>query len=159
MSLEIGALVAGAVFAGLWSGLLGMLTLVLHTMLAAMDGRSFEQFLRSFLPVGRKAWFNYVCALGMAVAPAVALVALWEERDQPAFALTATGLAIVVVAVYVVSNVWKEPLYDVMLAWDPEEMPSDWRAGRRRYFVINWIQTVATWTVFGLFLGALVAVS
>jgi hypothetical protein len=28
-------------------------------------------------------------------------------------------------------------LYDVMLAWDPEAMPTGWRAGRRRYFAIN----------------------
>jgi hypothetical protein len=73
--------------------------------------------------------------------------------------LTAIGLAIVIVGVYIVSNVWKEPLYDVMLAWDPEAMPAEWRAGRRRYFVINWIQAAATWTVFALFLAALIVVS
>lgn len=159
MTLEIGALAASAVFAGLWSGLLGMLTLVMHKMLATMDGASFETFLRGFLPVGRKAWFNYVCALGMAVAPIVALVALWDDRSQPAFALTAAGLALVIVGVYVVSNVWKEPLYDVMLAWDPAAMPAEWKAGRQRYFAINWIQAATTWTVFGLFLTALIIVA
>jgi hypothetical protein len=152
------ALVAGVVFAGLWSGLLGMLTLVMHPMLAAMDGREFEHFLRAFLPVGRKAWFNYACALGMGIAPIVALTLLWDDRGSPAFVLTATGLAIVIVGVYVVSNIWKEPLYDVMLAWEPDAMPPDWATGRRRYFAINWIQTGATWTVFGLFLAALLAV-
>jgi hypothetical protein len=159
MTPEGWALVAGVVFAGLWSGLLGMLTLVMHTMLAGMDGREFERFLRAFLPVGRRAWFNYVCALGMAIAPTVALVHLWDDRGDAAFVLTALGLAIVVVGVYVVSNVWKEPLYDVMLAWEPESMPAEWLGGRRRYFAINWIQAASTWTVFGLFLAALVAVS
>jgi uncharacterized membrane protein len=115
--------------------------------------------LRAFLPVARKAWFNYVCAIGMAVAPIVALVSLREDATSVPFVLTAIGLAIVIVGVYVVSNVWKEPLYDVMLAWDPEAMPTEWRAGRQRYFAINWIQTVATWTVFALFLVALIAVS
>jgi hypothetical protein len=150
------ALAASAVFAGLWSGLLGMLTLVMHRMLAAMDGQDFERFLRAFLPVGRKAWFNYVCAIGMAVAPIVALVALWDDPSSASFVLTAIGLAIVLLGVYVVSNVWKEPLYDVMLAWDPDAMPGDWQAGRGRYFTINWIQLAATWTVFGLFLVALI---
>jgi hypothetical protein len=143
------------VFAGLWSGLLGMLVLVLHKMLGEMDGRDFERFLRAFLPVGRKAWFNYVCAIGMAIAPIVALVALWGEWSSTPFVLTAIGLAIVIVGVYIVSNVWKEPHYDVMLAWDPEAMPAGWEAGRRRYFTLNWIQLVSTWTVFGLFLAAL----
>jgi hypothetical protein len=57
---------------------------------------------------------------------------------------------------YVVSNVWKEPHYDVMLAWDPAAMPEGWEAGRQRYFTLNWIQLVSTWTVFGLFLAALI---
>ena len=156
MTFEELSLAASVVFAGLWSGLLGMLTLVLHKMLGAMSGRDFELFLRAFLPVGRKAWFNYVCAIGMAIAPIVALVALWGDWSSAPFVLTVIGLAIVILGVYVVSNVWKEPHYDVMLAWDPEAMPAGWEAGRRRYFALNWIQLAATWTVFGLFLAALI---
>ncbi len=157
MTVEQLALTASVVCAGLWSGLLGMLTLVMHPMLAAMNGAEFERFLRAFLPVARKAWFNYVCAIGMAVAPIVALVSLRDDPSSISFVLTAIGLTIVIVGVYVVSNVWKEPLYDVMLTWDPEAMPTDWGAGRRLYFAINWIQAAATWTVFGLFLVALIA--
>jgi hypothetical protein len=156
MTFEELSLAACVVFAGLWSGLLGMLTLVLHKMLGAMSGREFALFLRAFLPVGRKAWFNYVCAIGMAIAPIVALVALWGDWSSAPFVLTAIGLALVIVGVYVVSNVWKEPHYDVMLAWDPEALPAGWEAGRRHYFTLNWIQLVATWTVFGLFLAALI---
>jgi hypothetical protein len=156
MTFEELALAAGVVFAGLWSGLLGMLTTILHPMLAAMDGRDFRNFMGAFLGFARKAWFNYVCAIGMAIAPIVALVALWGDWSSAPFVLTAIGLAIVIVGVYVVSNVWKEPLYDVILASDPESMPAGWEAGRGRYFAINWIQAVATWTVFGLFLAALI---
>jgi hypothetical protein len=43
----------------------------------------------------------------------------------------------------------------VILAWDPEAMPEDWEAGRRRYFRINWVQFATTWTVLALFLVAL----
>lgn len=157
MTIEQMALTASVVFAGLWSGLLGMLTLVMHPMLADMNGAEFERFLRAFLPVARKAWFNYVCAIGMAVAPIVALIGLRDEPSSISFVLAAIGLTIVIVGVYVVSNVWKEPLYDVMLRWDPEDMPADWDRGRRRYFAINWIQAAATWTVFALFLMALIA--
>lgn len=80
MTKEQIALIASVVFAGLWSGLLGMLTLVMHPMLADMNGAEFERFLRAFLPVARKALFNYVCAIGMAVAPIVALISF---RDNP----------------------------------------------------------------------------
>jgi hypothetical protein len=151
------ALAASVVFSGLWSGLLGMLTLLIHPMLKAMDGRDFENFLRAFLKVGRKSWFNYACAIGMAVAPIVALVVLRDDPGSTPFVLTAIGLGFVIVGVYVVSNVWKEPYYDVMLAWDPEAMPADWEAGRRHYFTLNWIQLTATWAALGLFLVSLVA--
>ena len=157
MTGEEWALAASVVFAGLWSGLLGMLVLVLHKMLVQMDGAGFENFLRAFLPVGRKAWFNYICAIGMAVAPIIALILLWGDDDSTSFILTAIGLGFVIIGVWIVSNVWKEPLYDVMLAWDPDAMPAEWEtAGRKRYFAINWIQLVATWAAFGLFLVALI---
>jgi len=51
-----------------------------------------------------------------------------------------------------------EPNYDVMLAWDPEAMPADWEAGRRRYFAFNWIRFIATLVAFALFLLALILV-
>ena len=74
-----------------------MLTLVMHKMLGNMNGRDFEGFLRAFLPVGRRAWFNYVCALGMAIAPIVALVIIWDDVSSAPFMLTAIGLAIAIV--------------------------------------------------------------
>ena len=125
MTGEEWALAASVVFSGLWSGLLGMLTLVMHPMLAAMDGGDFGALLASVPSGCRKAWFNYACAIGMAVAPIVALVTLWDDPSSAPFVLTAIGLAVVIVGVYVVSNAWKEPHYDVMLAWDPEAMPAE----------------------------------
>ena len=82
---------------------------------------------------------------------------LWDEPGSAAFVLTAIGLGCVVVGVYVVSNVFKEPHYDVMLAWNPDAMPAGWEAGRRRYLAINWIQAAATWAAFALFLAALLS--
>jgi predicted membrane channel-forming protein YqfA (hemolysin III family) len=111
--------------------------------------------MEAFLRVARKAWFNYAWSLGMGVMPIAALVLLWDDAGSTAFVLTAIGLAVVIVGVYVVSNVWKEPQYDVILGWDPENLPADWEAGRHRYFAINWIQFATTWTAFALFLVAL----
>lgn len=70
--------------------------------------------------------------------------------------LTAIGLALTVAGPLLVSNRLAEPNYDVMLAWDPEAMPADWEAGRRRYFTLNWVRALATWGAFGVFLAALV---
>ena len=44
-----------------------------------------------------------------------------------------------------------------MLASDPEALPADWEATRRRHFTLNWVRDAMTWTAFALFLVALVA--
>jgi MFS family permease len=158
MTAEEWTLAASAFFAGLASGLLGMLSTIMRPMLAAMAGRDFRGFMGAFLRYADHGWgkvFNYAWSLGMGIGPIVALVLLWDERGSTSFVLTAIGLGVVVVGVYLVSNVWKEPLYKVILAWDPETMPPDWEAGRRRYFTINWIQLATTWAAFALFLVAL----
>jgi len=91
----------------------------------------------------------------MFIGPIVALVLLWDDRGSTSFVLTAIGLGIVLVGVIIVSNVWKTPTYNLILSWDPEALPADWEAGRRRYFAINWIQLAVTWSAFALFLLAL----
>jgi hypothetical protein len=157
MTGEEWALAASVFFSGLAAGLLGMLTTIMHPMLAEMDGRAFRGFMEGFLRFARKSWFNYAWSLGMGIGPIVTIVLLWGDAGSTAFVLTAIGLAIVVFGVYVVANVWKEPHYDLILGWDPDALPADWEAGRRRYFAINWIQFAATWTAFILFLAALIS--
>jgi hypothetical protein len=150
------ALAACVIFAGLWSGLLAMLTLIMHPMLAGMNGRDFDGFQRAFLPVARRAWFNYACVFGLLLAPIAALIALGDDLGSAAFVLTAIGLVLTIAGPLLVSNRLAEPNYDVMLAWDPAAMPPDWRAIRHRYFALNWIRAAATWTAFALFLVSLV---
>jgi hypothetical protein len=100
--------------------------------------------------------FNFAWSLGMGIGPPiVALVLLWDDAGSTSFVLTAIGLGVVIVGIYIVANVWKEPHYKVILAWDPEAMPANWEAGRRRYFTINWIQLATTWSAFALYLVAL----
>ena len=69
--------------------------------------------------------------------------------------VTAIGLGIVFVGVIIVSNVWKTPTYNVILAWGPRGQAGGWEAGRRTNFTINWIQLAVTWTAFALFPVAL----
>jgi hypothetical protein len=147
------ALVASVVFSGLWSGLLAMLTMVMHPMLREMSGRDFARFLRAFLPPARHAPFNYAAVIGMVVAPTVALFAL--DTGSTAFVLTAIGLVLTISGPLLVSNRLAEPNYDVMLAWDPEAMPAGWESTRKYYFTLNWIRSFTTWGAFGQFLAAL----
>jgi hypothetical protein len=152
VTFEEWALVACVVFTALWSGLFGMLNLVLHPMLARMSGAEFARFMALFLPTARTAAFNYVEVAGMVISPIVAIVA---GVDGTVLVLTVIGLALTIAGPLLVSNRAAEPNYDVILSWDPEALPRGWEAVRHRYFALNWIRAVATWTAFGLFFAAL----
>jgi hypothetical protein len=158
VTAEEWVLAATVFLSGLATGLLGMLSAIMRPMLAAMDGRDFRNFMEAFLRYadhGLGKVYNLSWSLGMFLGPIVALVLLWDDRGSTSFVLTAIGLVIVFVGVIIVSNVWKTPTYNLILAWDPEALPADWEAGRRRYFTINWIQLGVTWSACVLFLVAL----
>jgi hypothetical protein len=55
VTVEEWALIASIVFSGPWSGLLAILTMILHPMMARMNGPDFARFLRAFLPTAREA--------------------------------------------------------------------------------------------------------
>jgi hypothetical protein len=137
-----------------------MLCTIMRPMLAAMDGREFRNFMEMFLRYAGNSSgkvFNLAWSLVMGIGPIVALVLLWDDPGSTSFVLTAIGLGIVLVGIWLVSNVWKTPTYNMILAWDPEALPANWEAGRRRYFTINWIQLAVTWSAFALFLLALIS--
>jgi hypothetical protein len=159
MTAEEWALAVSVFFSGLAAGFLGGLCTILRPVMASMDGRTFRNYMETFLRYasnGLGKVFNYAWAAGMVLGPIAALVLLWDDLGSTSFVLTAIGLGIVLVGVIIVSNVWKTPHYKVMLSWDPEAMPPDWEAGRQRYFNINWLQLVTTWAAFGLFLAAVI---
>ncbi len=156
MPIEDWALLASVVFAGLWSGLLAMLTTVLHPMLKRMNGEGFASFLGAFLPVARRAPFNYAMVVGLVAAPTTALIAMGgEQAGETVFVLTAIGLALTVAGPLLVSNRLSEPNYDVILSWDPQAVPEGWEATKARYFKLNWIRAGATWAALALFVAAL----
>lgn len=155
MSVADWALVSCVVCSGVWSGLLAMLTLVMHRMLAPMNGRDFTRFQQDFLPTARRAPINYAAIIGMVVSPVVALFALGASAGA-AFVLAAIGLGLTVAGPLLVSNRLAEPNYDLILAWHPDSLPSGWETTRKRYYTLNWIRAAATWTAFALFLAALI---
>ena len=160
MTAEEWALAASAFFSGLAAGFLGGLCMIIRPMQAAMTGKEFRTFMERFLQYasnGLGKWFNYAWSGVTTIAAIIALVLLFDDPGSTSFVLTAIGLAIWVVGILVVSNVWKTPTYTMILAGDPEALPADWEATRQRYFTINWLQLATTWATFALFLIALIS--
>jgi hypothetical protein len=141
--------------AGLWSGLLLTITTILHPMFAAGDGRSFSLDMRRFLPIARKAVVNYVLVVLLVLAPVAALIGLREAPGSAPFLLTAVGLASTIAGPLLMSRWLAEPNYAVILGWDPDAVPEDWRQARSRYFAFNWLRGTLTWLAFALFAAAL----
>lgn len=153
MIAEIG-LGLGVVAAGLWSGLLLTLTMILHPMYAPQDASGFTRDMCRFLPIARRSPTNYVLVSALLIAPVVALVGLRGEPTQAPFVLTAVGLAATVAGPLLTSRYFAEPNYEVILSWKAEAVPTDWRTARARYFRLNWIRAVLTWFAFALFIAA-----
>ena len=153
MTVEIG-LGLSVVAAALWSGLLLTLTTSLHPMYKAQEASGFADDMRRFLPVARRSPTNYILVLALLIAPIISLVGLWDQPRSAPFILTAIGYAAIVVGPLLTSRFMAEPNYDVILAWDPEAVPSDWLAVRRKYFRLNWLRGALTWSALGLFVAA-----
>ncbi|MCO1659849.1 hypothetical protein [Pseudonocardia humida] len=154
MIAEIG-LGLSVVAAGLWSGLLLTVTTILHPLYASRDAGGFTADMRRFLPIARRSPTNYVLVIALLVAPVLALVGLWLERGTGVvIALTAAGLAATVAGPLLISDRLAEPNYAVILGWDPDHPPPDWRIARARWMRLNWARGALTWTAFALFLAA-----
>lgn len=153
MLADIGLLLS-IVCAGLWSGLTLTLTTILHPVYAGQDGAGFATGLGRFLPVARTSPTNYALVGGLVVAPVLALVGLRDDPTGAPFVLTALGLALTVIGPLLLSRLLSEPTYDVILGWDPADLPADWQAVRDRWIALNWTRGAFTWVAFALFLAA-----
>ena len=153
MLADIG-LALSVVCAGLWSGLLLTLTTILHPVYASRDGAGFAADLGRFLPVARHSPTNYALVIGLVIAPAMALTGLRDDPTGAPFVLTALGLVLTVAGPLLVSRLLSEPTYDVILGWDPADVPADWQDVRRHWITLNWVRAACTWAAFALFLAA-----
>jgi hypothetical protein len=140
--------------AAAWSGLLLMLTTVLHPMFAAQGPSGFAEDMRRFLPIARRSPTNYVLVALLVLAPLAALVGLWGDINGLPFLLTALGLIVTIAGPLLTSRLYAEPNYDVILSWDPQAVPDDWVTARARWLRLNWIRTALTLVALALFVAA-----
>src|SRR5690242_3798957 len=104
MGAEEWTLILAVLFTGVFSGLLVMLTTILHPMLAAMAGPDFRRFLGRFLPIARHALSNQVAVVGMVLASGAAVVLLADEPDSAPLVLAAIGFGACLLGPLIISR-------------------------------------------------------
>jgi hypothetical protein len=112
MTGEEWALAATVFVTWLAAGFLGALCTIIRPMQAAMDGQGFRNFMEAFLRYadhGLGKQYNLAWAFVPVLGSIVALVLVWNDPGSTSFILTAIGLGIVLVGIWLVSNVWKTP--------------------------------------------------
>jgi hypothetical protein len=140
--------------AAAWSGLLLMLTTVLHPMFARQGPRGFAEDMRRFLPIARRSPTNYVLVALLVLAPAVALVGLWGDPTGgavPADRVRAGGhdrRTAADIPPLRRAELRRHPVLG------PEAVPPDWRIARARWLRLNWIRTGLTLLALALFTAA-----
>jgi len=97
------ALAASVFFSGLAAGFLGALCTIIRPMQAAMDGRTFRNFMEEFLRYadhGLGQVYNLAWAFVPVPGAVVALVLLWDDPGSTSFILTAIGLGVMLVGIW-----------------------------------------------------------
>ena len=146
----------GIVSVGLFSGLLMTVVFLLHPMFRAMSGPDFATTIERFLAVARVAPINWAMVLVSPAAMIAAIVLLaGEDGTTTPLVLTIIALVSFFLGPFLTSNRLAEPLYDVMVGWDNDAPPDDWKTVQRRYFVINYVRLSFCFSAFVALVAAL----
>lgn len=139
---------------GLFTGLLWCFMVAIDRAEEHLDARQYA-FWRQVLitDLDRGIWPVLVLS---ALAPLVALVALWRRRRSPLFVWTLVAFVVYALFVMVYTVVLNVPLNNAVLGWDPSAPPADWTAVRDRWDLLNTIRTPLAFLSFFAYLRALV---
>ncbi len=90
-----------------------------------------------------------------ALAPIVALIALWRYRHSSMYAWTVAGFLSYLIGVMVLTVVLNVPINNEMLAWDPSAPPANWADLRDQWDLLNTIRTPISFFAFFAYLRAM----
>ena len=127
-----------AVFStGLFTGLLMTVKFFFERALRDLSGPEFVLVMQRFLKITRTHPLNYAMVLVSGLAPVAVLMMLRESAGSLAFVLTAVGLLAFWCGSILPSTFFAQPLYGVIMSWETDAPPQDWREARDRYFRVN----------------------
>ena len=122
---------------GLFTGLLMSVVFFFERALKDLPGSEFALVMQRFLKITRTHPLNYAMVVTSGFVPVAVLVLLRESAGSAAFMLTAAGLLTFWCGSILPSTFIAPPGYGVILSWEGDAPPQDWRGARDRYFRVN----------------------
>jgi hypothetical protein len=143
---------------GLFTGLLMTVKFFFERALKDLSGPEFALVMRCFLKITRTHPLNYTMVLTSGFAPIAVLVMLRGNPGDPSFLPTAIGLLAFWCGSMLPSTFIAQPLYGVILGWEIDAPPRDWRGARDRYFRLNVVRGLGSALAFVCFVIAAMSV-
>ena len=143
---------------GLFTGLLMTVVFFFERALKDLSGSEFALVMQRFLKITRTHPLNYAMVLTSGFAPIAVLVMLRGNPGDPSFVLSAIGLLAFWCGSMLPSTFIAQPLYGVILGWEIDAPPRDWRGARDRYFRLNVVRGLGSALAFVCFVIAAMSV-
>ncbi|HAX78877.1 MAG TPA: DUF1772 domain-containing protein [Cyanobacteria bacterium UBA11372] len=152
MSLVRIALDIAIISTGLFTGLLLTMLFIFQPVLDQLSATEYAELMQRFLKVARRSPLNIALMFVSLLAPIPTLFSFYQSSNWLAFGSVLIGVTIFFIGMFLVSRFFNEPLYDQILGWTIQALPTNWQTARQQWHFLNLIRAFASGTTFLLFL-------
>jgi uncharacterized membrane protein len=138
--LSTTALAISVTGSGLFSGLMLTLVVVLHRMWLSMPYERYVMSMQAFLSAAKGHPIITILTIAPIILPLLTLGQIADGLSLSIiFALIGAGASLTILFITLRLNF---PVYDAIMAWEPEQLAPDWQTIRRRFYQLNRVRFV-----------------
>ncbi len=139
MTLAELAIVLSIIASGLFAGLMLTLVIVLQRMWRQMSPHDYIASMQRFLPAAKGHPVITAMTLVPILAPPLASFGFVRAGGWGLGVVSIVG-ALLMLGVLIVTLRLNFPIYDAVMAWEPNTEPDNWQAIRARFYALNGIR-------------------
>lgn len=125
--------VTASLFVGITAAMLGVIQRVLNQL----DYATYTRIMQGIIVAGRTAPIIWILLLLPVGSAGLALFLLRDSVNSSVFLWMVLGLVLFVIGPILVSRFGNEPWYDKIMAWNTEQVVSNWERERMQWFNLN----------------------
>lgn len=147
-----------ALGAGLFAGIIAAMVGVIQRMLNTLTAEAYTPVMQGIITSGRRSLVVWLCLLVPLLSGLLSLILLWNERGGAGFTLALSAYLMFIIGPIGISRQFNEPLYDHILRWSTEGIPTNWQFYRNRWFQFNLLRLLTALLACCLYLMAFLQV-